>query len=196
MISLLLCFCAYANSYYISGSANLSASEKNNKYVEPYMIDFSNQEEGLWRITNDGVMGGLSNGKIYFYPDHGVFSGDISLDNNGGFSSVFRTVENLPESSEQFVIDIEGDGQAYQLRIAIYINGYRLAYKHDFKTVANKREKLIFQLADFKATFRGRMIKNAPILSSEDIREVGFLVTKKIAGEFSLSIFQLFFLKE
>jgi hypothetical protein len=192
MISLLLCFCAHANSYYISGSA----SEKNNKYVETYMIDFSNQEEGLWRITNDGVMGGLSNGNMSFYSEHGVFSGDISLDNNGGFSSVFRALENLPESFDQLVIDIEGDGQAYQLRVVIYINGYRLAYKHDFKTVANKREKLIFQLADFQATFRGRMIKDAPVLSSEDIREVGFLMTKKIAGKFSLSIFQLFFLKE
>jgi hypothetical protein len=40
------------------------------------------------------------------------------------------------------------------------------------------------------------MIKDAPVLSSEDIREVGFLMTKKIAGKFSLSIFQLFFLKE
>ena len=192
MISLLLCFCAHANSYYISGSAD----EKNNKYVETYMIDFSNQEEGLWRITNDGVMGGLSNGNMTFYSEQGIFSGDISLDNNGGFSSVFRALENLPESFDQLVIDIEGDGQAYQLRVVIYINGYRLAYKHDFKTVANKREKLIFQLADFKATFRGRMINDAPVLSSEDIREVGFLMTKKIAGKFSLSIFQLFFLKE
>jgi hypothetical protein len=192
MISLLLCVCAHANSYYISGGA----SEKNNKYLETYMIDFSNQEEGLWRITNDGVMGGLSNGNMSFYSEHGVFSGDISLDNNGGFSSVFRALENLPESLDQLVIDIEGDGQAYQLRVVIYINGYRLAYKHDFTTVANKREKLIFQLADFKATFRGRMIKDAPVLSSEDIREVGFLMTKKIAGKFSLSIFQLFFLKE
>jgi len=192
MISLLLCVCAHANSYYISGGA----SEKNNKYLETYMIDFSNQEEGLWRITNDGVMGGLSNGNMSFYSEHGVFSGDISLDNNGGFSSVFRALENLPESLDQLVIDIEGDGQAYQLRVVMYINGYRLAYKHDFKTVANKREKLIFQLADFQATFRGRMIKDAPVLSSEDIREVGFLMTKKIAGKFSLSIFQLFFLKE
>jgi hypothetical protein len=192
MISLLLCFCTHANSYYISGSA----SEKNNKYVETYMIDFSSQEEGRWGITNDGVMGGLSNGYIYFYSDHGVFSGDISLDNNGGFSSVFRAVEDLPESFDKLVIDIEGDGQAYQVRVVIYINGYRLAYKYDFQTVANKREKFIFQLADFKATFRGRIIKDAPILSSEDIREIGFLMTKKVAGKFSLSVFELFFLKE
>ncbi|TWX53099.1 CIA30 family protein [Colwellia hornerae] len=160
------------------------------------MIDFSKQENGRWRITDDGVMGGLSNGEMIFAQDHGIFTGSISLDNNGGFSSVFRAVDNLPQSYKTLVIDTEGDGQEYQLRLIIYINGYRLAYKHDFTTVANKREKHTFQLADFKATFRGRAIPNAPLLNSADIKEVGFLMTKKVAGQFSLSIFELFFLKQ
>ena len=132
---------------------------------------------------------------MIFEKDHGIFSGDISLDNNGGFSSVFRAVGGLPESFDKVVIDAEGDGQAYQLRLVVYINGYRLAYKHDFQTVSNKREKLIFTLSDFKASFRGRIITNAPLLKSEDIREVGFLMTKKAAGKFSLSVFELFFIK-
>jgi len=161
-----------------------------------YMIDFSKEEKVRWRVTDDGVMGGLSNGKMIFSQDHATFMGDISLDNNGGFSSVFRAVDNLPQSFNKLVVGTQGDGQDYQLRLVIYINGYRLAYKHDFKTVANKREKLTFQLSDFKATFRGRSIPNAPLLNSEDIREVGFLMTKKVAGQFSLSIFELFFLKE
>ncbi|AOW79104.1 hypothetical protein A3Q34_12705 [Colwellia sp. PAMC 20917] len=160
------------------------------------MIDFSKQENGRWRITNDGVMGGLSNGEMTFTQDHGIFSGSISLDNNGGFSSVFRAVDNLPQSYKKLVINTEGDGQAYQLRLIIYVNGYRLAYKHDFKTVANKRENHIFELADFKATFRGRAIPNAPLLNSEDIKEVGFLMTKKVPGQFALSIFTLSFLKQ
>ena len=42
-----------------------------------------------WRIVNDGVMGGLSKGNISF-TDGGtmVFKGNLSLENNGGFSSV------------------------------------------------------------------------------------------------------------
>jgi hypothetical protein len=194
IISVFFCFSAYASSHNISDSLNKNVSD-NNYNVGSYMIDFSRQEEGRWRITNDGVMGGLSNGDMSFYPEHGVFSGDISLDNNGGFSSVFRAVEGLPQSFGKLVIDTEGDGQSYQLRLVVYINGYRLAYKHDFQTVANKREKFIFKLSDFKATFRGRVMENAPLLKSEDIREVGFLMTKKVAGKFSLSVFQLSFSK-
>jgi hypothetical protein len=195
IISIFLIFSFSALSSSNNVNFNDNSSDNNNESVQAYMIDFSSQEEGRWRVTNDGVMGGLSNGRMIFKKDHGIFMGDISLDNNGGFSSVFRAVGGLPESFDKLIIDTEGDGQAYQLRLVVYINGYRLAYKHDFQTVSNKREKLIFQLSDFKATFRGRIMTNAPSLKSEDIKEVGFLMTKKAAGKFSLSVFELFFIK-
>ena len=194
ILSFFIFFSAYASSHNMGGRLNEDTIESDNERV--YMITFSSQEEDRWRITNDGVMGGLSYGKMIIEKDRGTFSGNISLDNNGGFSSVFRAVKNLPPSSNKLVIDINGDGQAYQLRLITYIDGYRLAYKHDFKTTANQREKVIFQLTDFKATFRGRMINNAPLLTSENINEVGFLMTKKNAGKFALSVFQLSFLQE
>jgi hypothetical protein len=193
ILGLFLCFSAYVSCN--DGIVNENFRDNKSESVEVYMIDFSIEEQGRWRITNDGVMGGVSKGKMSFYPDHGIFSGDISLDNNGGFTSVFRSVANIPESFDKLVVDIMGDGQAYQLRLVIYINGYRMAYKHKFQTVSNKREKLILQLSDFEATFRGRTITNALLLNAKDIREVGFLMTKKDVGKFSLSVFELFFQK-
>ena len=109
------------------------------------------------------------------------------------FSSVFTEIEPLVENLKTVTIDIEGDGLTYQLRMVVNLNGYRLAYKHNVETVAGQRDKLTFTLADFQASFRGRSIDNAPILKSEDIREVGFLVTRKTAGAFSLSVFSLNF---
>ena len=196
ILSFILCFSAYANNNHINSMVSGKANEKNSKYVQDYMITFSSQEKNRWRITNDGVMGGLSYGKMIVKKGSGTFSGQISLDNNGGFSSVFLAVEDLSPSLNQLVIDIEGDGQPYQLRLITYINGYRLTYKHDFATTAKKREKVIFQLTDFQATFRGRNINNAPLLTSENIREVGFLMTKKVAGKFALSVFQLSLFQE
>lgn len=158
------------------------------------MINFTEQQSvNSWRITNDGVMGGKSAGRFVFNQNKGIFLGDISLDNNGGFSSVFREIEPLVEDLKTVTIDIEGDGLRYQLRMVVNLNGYRLAYKHNVETVAGQRDKLTFTLADFQASFRGRSIDNAPILKSEDIREVGFLVTRKTAGAFSLSVFSLNF---
>jgi hypothetical protein len=196
---LYLSVCSYSFDSY--GISNKSIDQNNNHQIEKgseiYMIDFiKQQEEGLWRVTNDGVMGGLSNGKMLFEQDHGVFTGDISLDNNGGFSSVFRQVENIPAQLDKLVIVTQGDGQTYQLRLVVYIDGYRLTYKNEFNTSVNKREQIVLKLADFQATFRGRDIKNAPLLKSENIREVGFLMTKKVAGKFLLSVYQLSFLKE
>lgn len=158
------------------------------------MIDFAEQNNtDSWCITNDGVMGGESQGQFVLDQDKGVFTGNISLDNNGGFSSALRMIKPLPKKLETVTIDIKGDGLTYQLRMIVNIKGYRLAYKHNFKTVADQRETLTFTLADFQATFRGRMLSNAPILQSEYISQTGFLITSKVAGPFSISIFNLNF---
>ncbi|MBA6225900.1 CIA30 family protein [Colwellia sp. MB02u-18] len=158
------------------------------------MINFTEQQSlDSWRITNDGVMGGKSQGQISLQVNKAIFSGDISLANNGGFSSVFRPIEPLAKALESVTIDIEGDGLTYQLRLIVNLDGYRMAYKQSFDTVAGQQTQLSFILADFQASFRGREIPNAPVLTSENIREVGFLVTSKVAGPFSLIIASVFF---
>ena len=51
----------------------------------PLVIDFTTDES--WRPLNDGVMGGLSEGRITW--DEGMhWVGQTRLENNGGFSSV------------------------------------------------------------------------------------------------------------
>ena len=90
-------------------------------------------------------------------------------------------------------IDVAGDGLTYQLRMIVKLDGYRLAYKHDFHTVAGQRNELSFKLANFQASFRGRVISDAPTLQLQKIREVGFLVTRKVAGAFSLAISSISF---
>ncbi|NRD72662.1 CIA30 family protein [Shewanella sp. VB17] len=158
------------------------------------MLDFTQQNEiTYWRMTDDAVMGGKSKGNISFDQGHGLFVGHISLENNGGFSSVSRSIAPLLKDVETVTVDIKGDGHTYQLRMMVNLDGYRLAYKHEFDTVIDHREKLIFTLADFQACFRGRLIPNAPLLKSDDILEIGFLITKKQAGKFCLSIFSVLF---
>lgn len=160
------------------------------------MIDLTQQQARLnWRISNDGVMGGESHGAILFEPDRGLFTGNISLANNGGFSSVFCNIEPLSQEIDAVTVDIAGDGHKYQLRMMTVINGQRLYYLHEFSTVTGLRQKLRLDLADFQATFRGRQIPNAPTLKSEYIAEVGFLLNAKQAGAFSLSVFAIDFIK-
>jgi hypothetical protein len=53
------------------------------------LIDFTDKKAGhQMNVVNDGVMGGLSQGTIEMTQnDSLLFKGNISLQNNGGFSS-------------------------------------------------------------------------------------------------------------
>lgn len=144
-----------------------------------------------WYIINDNVMGGKSIGVISENNDIITFSGVISLENNGGFSSTLVAIKKLEESISSLAIDMQGDGHRYQVRAVVNKHGYRLAYKHEFDTSANQRESLLFLLKDFKASFRGRDINDAPELRAEDIDELGILISSKRDGEFALIIHNL-----
>ena len=157
-----------------------------------YVINFTDDDEAiLWRSTNDGVMGGKSKGRVAVNNGISMFRGNLSLENNGGFSSTYRNIEQLPVELDTIEISVQGDGLIYQFRVIVYTNGYRLAYKHDFQTTEGEKSLVSLKLSDFKATFRGRIISDAPQLTSEKISQVGFLVTNKSPANFSLSLFKI-----
>ena len=148
-----------------------------------------------WKITNDGVMGGLSSGDVTLVGGNLHFSGHISIDNNGGFTSVFSPF-HVPENIETVRITVIGDGNTYQFRLRSKVQGYILAYKAYFTTSLNKSETFTFKLTDFQASFRGRNINNVPLLQASLIEQVGFLFTAKQPQQFSLSIQSIDFLSE
>ena len=55
------------------------------------------QEFESWRIVNDGVMGGLSDSQIEWNEEKGTlsFSGNVSLENYGGFASTRTISQNF-----------------------------------------------------------------------------------------------------
>lgn len=64
-----------------------------------------------WQIVDDVVMGGQSNGQFKINKDgHGEFSGYVSLENNGGFSSVRCNLEKISANkNNQLVLKVKGD---------------------------------------------------------------------------------------
>ena len=46
-----------------------------------------------WQSINDGVMGGVSSGTMTVSPNGLVLEGELSLENNGGFASVRRNID-------------------------------------------------------------------------------------------------------
>ena len=54
----------------------------------PALFDFGKGEVTNWRSLNDGVMGGRSIGVVDYTRGTMTWAGKVSLENNGGFSSV------------------------------------------------------------------------------------------------------------
>jgi hypothetical protein len=140
-----------------------------------------------WRIVDDVVMGGVSNGKVYMDKDgNGVFSGHVSLDNNGGFSSVRYQLNTLDISSySKFIIRIKADAKNYQFRVKSNLNEYH-SYKYEF-TTEGSWQTIEIPFNKLKATFRGRTL-NMPSFSNKFLEEIGFLIANKMEEDFELKI--------
>ncbi len=162
----------------------------NKKQVITFAADAA---ESDWEVINDSVMGGLSVGNVQETDKVLIFSGSLSSENNGGFTSVYRKIPPLPEEVTSVNIRIKGDGNRYQLRMRSRLMGEQIAYKVEFDTHAGRLETFSFNLADFKASFRGRIINNAPLLQADTISHLGFLITAKQPTDFTLSAYRVEF---
>ncbi|MGF1848625.1 CIA30 family protein [Vibrio lentus] len=158
------------------------------------MIDFTQaSEHQKWTATNDNVMGGISTGGFIYDGGISQFRGELSLENNGGFSSINRSVESVNSDVDSIELKFVGDGRTYQLRFTTWIDGNRTNYKHSFETIKGEQLKKVFQLNDFKAVFRGQLLSDAPRLEAQDIKQIGFLIADKQPLPFELNLTQIQF---
>jgi NADH dehydrogenase [ubiquinone] 1 alpha subcomplex assembly factor 1 len=155
------------------------------------ITDFSNLASQKWRITNDGVMGGLSESHFQINADgNAVFLGEISLKNNGGFASV-KNHESLNLDGHQAIrLHIHGDGKRYSFRLQTGEQGdvHPWSYECRFDTEPGLWMEAELPLKQFTATYRGSVPKNVPDLDPAKIRRYGFLISDSQEGPFRLEI--------
>ena len=77
------------------------------------LFDFSKPDAAkAWQTVNDGVMGGVSDGKVRITEKNLEFYGTLSLENNGGFASVRSKAAKMDLSKyDGLVFKVRGDGQ-------------------------------------------------------------------------------------
>lgn len=138
-----------------------------------------------WTVVDDVVMGGRSVGKFAISNDgYGKFYGEVSLENNGGFSSVRYRMAPLKISPESTLhIKLKGDEKTYQFRVKAKKQDY-YSYITTFKTTGNW-QTLQFKLKDLYPTFRGRNL-DLPNFDKATIEEFRFLIGNKKPQEFEL----------
>ena len=152
-------------------------------------IDIKNTSNNKWYVVNDNVMGGLSKGNISYINNTLIFKGRISLENNGGFSSIKKYPKNiLVNKNNKIVLTVKGDGKTYYLRVKSKINDY-YTYTIPFKTT-NNWQIITLKLADFYPIFRGRKL-NMDNFNKTTIQEIGFLIGNKKNEEFKIEISEI-----
>ena len=161
-----------------------------NDILKP-LFDFTEADAAEeWQTVNDGVMGGVSDGKFKITDAKTMeFFGTLSLANNGGFASVRTKPKNLSlEKGDTLVAKVRGDGREYMLNL--YPNKPQVAYSYR-ATVQTKKGEWIevkVPLNKFEATSFGRMVKNAEAVKPAEINALGFMLGDKKAGLFKLEV--------
>ena len=168
-----------------------AGASENMKNQERMLLDFSRAENrDSWNIINDGVMGGISRSEIIF-SDSGtaIFQGTVSLENNGGFASTRSGSRSYKLGDYSgLLLQIQGDGKDYQLRLRTDDGFDGVSYRYRFTTKAENVQIIKAYFTDFEPVFRGRVLDDTAPLSPENIQQLGFLIADGQSGIFRIEV--------
>ena len=153
-------------------------------------LEFDNGTKG-WQTVLDGVMGGRSTGRIAAGEGGTMrFAGELSLENNGGFSQIRTAVpEGTFAGKTGLVLRVKGDGRTYQCdirssRLRLMAGGYQRL----FETKAGEWIEVAIPFEECVANSFGQRMRNAPALDPASIESVGITLADKKEGPFAIEV--------
>jgi monofunctional biosynthetic peptidoglycan transglycosylase len=176
-----------AATLWLSLTISMNAAPPPNEVVFDFKTESASNQ---WQVVNDGVMGGLSKSRIRITSQKtAVFSGVVSLKNNGGFASV-RSIPLSGEHRDRDVIRIRvrGDGNSYSFTVRDASTFRAASYQCAFATRPGEWQEIDLPFADFKPSWRGRALRGQPQLKPSKGDSLGFIISDKQAGPFRLEI--------
>jgi len=143
-----------------------------------------------WQAVNDGVMGGVSDGRFRITGRQTMeFYGTLSLENNGGFTSVRSRPRALGlQDGDTLVARVRGDGREYQLNLYTAERMRAFSYRSPIKTRAGEWIEVSVPLERFEATSYGRVLRGAGPVDPASVTSIGFLLAEKTPGPFALEV--------
>ena len=161
---------------------------------ETTLFRFDSESDVLaWHPINDVVMGGVSTSSATWSANQSlVFSGTVSLENNGGFASITSPTHRLDLHAYHGIrLMIQGDGKEYKftLRTETAMDG--ISYQTTFLTKAGEQMILDMPFTDFVPTYHGRVVESAPPPDPSRITRCGFIISNRQDGPFRLQVFAI-----
>ena len=155
------------------------------------LFEFSGAaDEPGWTAVNDGVMGGVSRGGAKLVDGRLHFLGILSLENNGGFSSIRSGGPTRDLSAAKvIVLRVKGDGRTYRLQIATNarFRSSRISYQAEFPTRRDDWTEARVPLAALVPMFRGQTLSGPP-LDRARVEEIGLSLADGNPGAFALEV--------
>ena len=142
-----------------------------------------------WTSVNDGVMGGISKGGFKRTEEKTLlFSGELSLENNGGFASIRTKPRTLSlTGAKGIVVKARGDGRTYWFELRTARQFGASSYRAYLKTEKNKFIESFIPLSEFKLQAFGRQLPSGTI-NPYAVQSFGFTLADKKEGPFKLEI--------
>ncbi len=154
------------------------------------LFDFEGPEPA-WYTVNDDVMGGVSESLVTVDTNMRrlSFSGDLSLDNNGGFASTRSQWTTYDLSGfDGIALRVRGDGNTYRFRVRTEDTGPGIAYTSLFKTQPGTWQEVYIPFSEMVPLYRGFVVNAAGKLNPQSIRSFGLMLSDKQEGAFSLEV--------
>jgi monofunctional biosynthetic peptidoglycan transglycosylase len=143
-----------------------------------------------WQAVNDGVMGGVSEGRFKITADKTMeFSGRLSLENNGGFASVRTKLTNFDiRGGDTLVVRVKGDGREYVLNIYTKSRRMAFSYRAPLPTMRDEWMEVSVPLDEFIPTSFGNRVQGMGPVEPDQINSLGFMLSDKQPGPFKLEV--------
>ncbi|WP_051660379.1 CIA30 family protein [Mycolicibacterium aromaticivorans] len=160
--------------------------------AEVPLVSLDAADVARWTTVNDPVMGGRSTSKVAYADGGLVFSGTISLENNGGFASA-RSPEDpdigrRATGATSIRLRAVGDGKTYVLRVGAA--GQPWSYIQRFPTQAGVQRTYELPVGAFQPV--GMRLDPAPqapsTLDPSSISQVSVYILDEQQGPFAITI--------
>lgn len=154
------------------------------------IMDFSTGQTIAWEAIDDRIMGGASQSRTELISNAGMrFTGNVSLENNGGFASIRSEPSAYDLSAcKGLKLRVRGDGKTYKisLRTDVFFDG--VSYQISFATAAGAWQEIVLPFADFIPTHHGIKLTTVAPMDTARVRTFGFFIADKQEGPFQLDI--------
>jgi hypothetical protein len=157
------------------------------------LVDLSNASNVAgWTTVNDPVMGGRSTSNVAYGDGGLVFSGDLSLENNGGFASARSPqdpgIGERAAGATSLRVRAVGDGKTYVLKVGKA--GLPYSYIQRFPTEAGVQRSYDLPVEGFQPV--GQRLDPTPDapqrLDPSSISQVAVYILDKQQGPFEVTV--------